>query len=60
VAASPSFCVSTLNVEPGRTDNVAVKRMIGVYCGQRSYRFGDIEVYPVKEFIRLLSAGEFF
>ena len=40
--------------------NVAVKRMIGVYCGQRSYRFGDIEVYPVKEFIRLLSVGELF
>jgi predicted AAA+ superfamily ATPase len=42
------------------TDNVAVKRMIGVYCGQRSYRFGDVEVYPVIEFIRLLSASEFF
>ena len=42
------------------TDNVAVKRMIGVYRGQRSYRFGGVELYPVKEFVRLLSAGEFF
>jgi predicted AAA+ superfamily ATPase len=42
------------------TDNVKVKRMIGVYCGKRTYRFGDVSVYPVKEFIRLLAAGEFF
>ena len=42
------------------TDNVKVKRMIGIYCGKRTYRFGDVWVYPVKEFIQLLAAGEFF
>lgn len=42
------------------TGNVEVKRMIGVYCGKRTYRFGDVRVYPVEEFIRSLAAGEFF
>lgn len=42
------------------TKNVEVKRMIGVYCGERTYRFGDVLVYPVKEFIRSLTAGELF
>ena len=42
------------------TGNVEVQRMIGVYCGKRTYRFGNIWVYPFGEFIRLLAAGEFF
>ena len=42
------------------TKNVKVKRMIGVYCGERTYRFGDVMVYPVKDFIQALSAGELF
>ena len=42
------------------TANLVVKRMIGVYCGKRTYRFGDVWVYPVRDFIRLLAAGEFF
>jgi len=42
------------------TGKVEVKRMIGVYCGKRTYRFGDVWVYPVSDFIRLLAAGEFF
>jgi hypothetical protein len=42
------------------TKNVNVKHMIGVYCGERAYRFGDVEVYPVKDFILALHAGELF
>ena len=42
------------------TGKVEVKRMIGVYCGKRTYRFGDVWVYPVGDFIRRLAAGEFF
>lgn len=42
------------------TKNARVKRMIGVYCGTRPYRFGDVEVYPFKDFARSLAAGEFF
>jgi predicted AAA+ superfamily ATPase len=40
--------------------NVNVKRMIGVYCGEKAYRFGDVVVYPVKDFILALNAGELF
>lgn len=39
---------------------VKVDRMIGVYCGTRSYRFGAIQVFPVKDFVRALFAGEVF
>jgi len=39
---------------------VEVDRMIGVYCGQRSYLFGDVQVWPVKEFIGALFSGEVF
>lgn len=42
------------------SDKVAVKQMIGVYCGERIYRFGDVMVYPVKDFIQSLHAGELF
>ena len=42
------------------TKNARVKRMIGVYCGTRPYRFGDVEVYPFKDFAHSLAAGEFF
>lgn len=42
------------------TENVEVKRMIGVYCGERKYRFGDVSVYPVKDFIQSLASGEIF
>jgi hypothetical protein len=33
------------------TKKVRVNRMFGIYCGERTYRFGDILVYPVKDFI---------
>ena len=39
---------------------VEVERMIGVYCGDRRYRFGDLEVWPVKDFLKALYAGEIF
>lgn len=42
------------------TDKVRVKRLIGVYCGDKHYRFGDFEVYPMKAFIEALYAGEIF
>jgi predicted AAA+ superfamily ATPase len=39
---------------------VKVDRMIGVYCGARSYRFDDVSVWPVNQFVRALFAGEIF
>jgi len=42
------------------TSRVKVERMIGVYCGERRYRFGNIQVWPVKDFIQALYAGEVF
>lgn len=42
------------------TKNVRVKRMIGIYCGEKIYKFGDVEVYPFKEFVHRLTAGEFY
>ncbi|MEJ2752997.1 MAG: ATP-binding protein [Chloroflexota bacterium] len=43
-----------------KSDKVAVHQMIGVYCGERIYRFGDVVVYPVKDFIQALYAGQLF
>lgn len=34
--------------------------MNGIYCGTRSYRFGDIQVLPAKDFIKALFSGEIF
>ena len=34
--------------------------MIGVYCGDKMYKFGRVEVYPFKYFVSALTAGEFF
>ena len=42
------------------TKNVRVKRMIGVYCGEKIYKFGDVEVYPFKDFVHALTAGDFY
>ncbi|MBC8463922.1 MAG: DUF4143 domain-containing protein [Deltaproteobacteria bacterium] len=39
---------------------VIVERMIGVYCGERSYRFENLEVLPVKDFVQALFAGDVF
>ena len=39
---------------------VEVERMIGVYCGSRSYRFDVIQVWPVGDFVKALFVGEVF
>ena len=39
---------------------VKVERVIGVYCGSRSYRFDNIQVWPVKDFIKALFGGDMF
>jgi predicted AAA+ superfamily ATPase len=42
------------------TPGVRVDRMIGVYCGLRAYRFGDVQVWPVGDFLKALFRGEVF
>lgn len=39
---------------------VKLDRMIGVYCGPRPYRFDEIQVLPVADFLKALHAGEVF
>lgn len=39
---------------------VKVDRMIGIYCGSRSYYVDDLQVWPVGEFVKALHAGEVF
>lgn len=39
---------------------VTVDRMIGIYCGARSYQFDDVSVLPVSEFIEALFSGKIF
>jgi len=39
---------------------VQADRMIGIYCGSRPYRFDDVQVLPVGEFIKELFSGEVF
>ena len=41
-------------------DKVKADRLIGVYSGQRSYRFGPVEVMPFGRFCELLHRGELF
>ncbi len=42
------------------TSGVKTDRLIGVYCGTRSYRFGDVQVMPLADFVRALFSGEIF
>jgi len=42
------------------TSGVKVERIIGVYCGSRSHRFDNNQVWPVKDFVRALFAGDVF
>jgi len=46
----------------GLAENSGVKvdRMIGVYCGSRSYIFDDIHVLPVGDFVKALFSGKIF
>lgn len=39
---------------------VKVERMIGVYCGSRSYRFDGVDVMPVGDFFQSLHRGKVF
>jgi hypothetical protein len=41
-------------------DRVEVERMIGVYRGRQRYRFDEVDVFPVEEFMRELFAGRVF
>lgn len=38
-------------------DGVTVDRMIGVYCGAKSYQFDTVTVMPIREFIEALYNG---
>lgn len=42
------------------TSGIKVDRMIGVYCGSRSYMFDGIRVWPVGDFVKALFSGEVF
>ena len=39
---------------------VKVDRMIGIYCGSRPYRFDEVQVLPVGDFVKVLFSGEVF
>lgn len=41
-------------------DRIDVKRMIGVYRGQRAYHFDGLDVLPVTEFLKQLHQGDVF
>lgn len=40
--------------------DIEVERQFGVYRGTRHYRFGEVEVLPVADFLRELHAGGVF
>ena len=42
------------------TSGIKVERMIGVYCGSRSYQFDRVRVLPVTAFVKELFGGEIF
>jgi len=42
------------------TSDIKVERMIGVYCGSRSYQFDRVRVLPVADFVKELFGGEIF
>jgi predicted AAA+ superfamily ATPase len=44
----------------GSADKVKADRLIGVYSGPRSYRFGPVEVMPFERFCELLHKGDLF
>ena len=45
-----------LAVQPG----IEMERMIGVYTGQRSYRYDGLDVWPVERFLTELHGGNVF
>jgi predicted AAA+ superfamily ATPase len=42
------------------SSGLKVERMIGIYCGSRSYTFDDLNVWPVREFVKALHSGKVF
>jgi len=42
------------------SDDIVVERQLGVYRGPRRYRFGDLEVLPLEDFLGELHAGRVF
>lgn len=42
------------------SSGVKVDRMVGIYCGSRSYNVDDLQVWPVAEFVKALHAGGVF
>ena len=42
------------------SSGVKLDRMVGIYCGSRSYDVDDLQVWPVGEFVKTLHAGEVF
>jgi predicted AAA+ superfamily ATPase len=42
------------------SNRIQVDRMIGVYTGQRTYRFNGLDVLPVEEFLKRLYQGNIF
>lgn len=43
-----------------QSSGVKVERMIGIYCGSKSYRFDELQVWPVEEFVKELHAGKIY
>ncbi len=43
-----------------QTQGIVVKRMIGVYAGNRAYHFDSIDVLPLPEFLVQLYSGQVF
>lgn len=39
---------------------IRVDRSIGIYTGERRYKFGNVEVYPVEDFLTELHKGNIF
>ena len=42
------------------SSGLRVERIIGIYCGLRSYTFDDMQVWSVGEFVKALHAGKVF
>jgi predicted AAA+ superfamily ATPase len=42
------------------TSGIKVERLIGVYCGPRTYQFDNIKILPMAEFVKVLFAGGIF
>jgi hypothetical protein len=43
-----------------QSSGVKVECVLGIYCGSRSYRFDDLQVWPVEEFVKALHVGKIF